>query len=95
MTRIFVFATLVLTGTLLAAGSVRATEQTAVAATVKKARPAERINADQAYKANCTRCHAELPKLEPRGMKTVLMHMRVRGNIPEDEARAILAYLTR
>ena len=54
-----------------------------------------RLTADQAYKANCTRCHSELPKLAPRAMKTVLMHMRVRANIPKDEARAILDYLTR
>lgn len=54
-----------------------------------------RLSADQAYKANCTRCHSELPKLQPGGMATVLMHMRVRANLPKDEARAILDYLTR
>lgn len=54
-----------------------------------------RLTADQAYKANCTRCHSELPKLQPGGMATVLMHMRVRANLPKDEARAILDYLTR
>ena len=54
-----------------------------------------RLSADQAYKANCTRCHSELPKLQPGGMVTVLMHMRVRANLPKDEARAILDYLTR
>ena len=54
-----------------------------------------RLSGDQAYRANCTRCHSELPKLQPRAMKTVLMHMRVRANIPRDEARAILDYLTR
>ena len=54
-----------------------------------------RLSADQAYKANCTRCHSELPKLQPGGMATVLMHMRVRANLPKDDARAILDYLTR
>ena len=54
-----------------------------------------RLSGDQAYRANCTRCHSELPKLQPRAMKTVLMHMRVRANIPKDEAQAILDYLTR
>lgn len=63
-------------------------------ASPKKAAPA-RLSAAQAYKANCTRCHSELPKLEPRAMTTVLMHMRVRANMPKDEARAILEYLTR
>ena len=54
-----------------------------------------RLSADQAYKANCTRCHSELPKLQPSAMATVLMHMRVRANLPKDDARAILDYLTR
>lgn len=54
-----------------------------------------RISPDQAYRANCLRCHSELPKLDPRAMKTVLRHMRIRANMPPDEARAVLAYLTR
>ena len=67
-------------------------------ATADKKAPTEgpkRLSADQAYKANCTRCHSELPKLEARAMKTVLMHMRVRANLPKDDARAILDYLPR
>ena len=60
-----------------------------------KAEATKRLSADQAYKANCTRCHSELPKLEARAMKTVVMHMQVRANLPKDDARAILEYLTR
>lgn len=76
----------------LKTGTPSARVQTAAAA-----KPAEGrgLSPDQAYKANCTRCHAELPKLRPEGMATVLMHMRVRGNIPDEDARAILEYLTR
>ena len=64
-------------------------------ATTSETRSKPRLTADQAYKANCTRCHSELPKLQPGGMATVLMHMRVRANLPKDEARTILEYLTR
>lgn len=53
------------------------------------------VDPDRAYKANCTRCHSEVPKLEPRAMKTVVMHMRVRANLTDAEARAIAEYLTR
>jgi len=51
--------------------------------------------ADQAYKSNCTRCHAEVPKLDPRQTKTIVRHMRVRANITHDEAEAILQYLNK
>lgn len=51
------------------------------------------IDADNAYKNNCMRCHTALPQYSPRMNKTVLMHMRVDGNIPGDEAAAILDYL--
>lgn len=49
---------------------------------------------DQAYKSNCTRCHAEVPKVDEKRSKTILRHMRVRGNLTKDEAEAILQYMT-
>lgn len=51
--------------------------------------------ADQAYKENCTRCHAEVPKLNSKQTKTIVRHMRVRANITHDEAEAILQYLNK
>ena len=51
------------------------------------------IDADEAYKNNCMRCHTGLPQYSPRMNKTILMHMRVDANIPGDEADAILEYL--
>ena len=51
------------------------------------------IDADEAYKNNCMRCHTGLPQYSPRMSKTILMHMRVDANIPGDEADAILEYL--
>ena len=51
------------------------------------------IDPDKAYKNNCMRCHAETPQYSARKTATIMMHMRVRANLPEDEARAILAYL--
>src|SRR5438876_6887543 len=52
------------------------------------------FSADDAYKQNCTRCHAEVPKVNERMTKTILKHMRVRANLTHDEAKAILEYLT-
>ena len=53
------------------------------------------VDGDQAYKANCLRCHAEPRKFRQREMVTIMRHMRVRGNLTEDETGAILQYLTR
>lgn len=108
MNRTFLFSLPLLTALLLGAGAARVHGQSSSKAgaqaktppavnaqTAEKAAAAKRISADQAYKANCTRCHSELPKLDARAMKTVLMHMQVRANLPKDDARAILDYLTR
>jgi hypothetical protein len=52
------------------------------------------ISADDAYKQNCTRCHSEVPPVSTRRTKTIVRHMRIRANIPAEEAQAILQYLT-
>lgn len=51
------------------------------------------FSADEAYKQNCTRCHSEVPKLDPKRTTTIMRHMRVRSNLTKDETEAILEYL--
>jgi hypothetical protein len=51
------------------------------------------VDPDDAYKNNCMRCHSGTPNYSPRMTQTILMHMRVRANLPQDEAEAILKYL--
>jgi hypothetical protein len=51
------------------------------------------IDPDTAYKNNCMRCHASTQQYSPRMTKTIIMHMRVRANLPDDVAQAILEYL--
>lgn len=51
------------------------------------------VDPDTAYKNNCMRCHASTQQYSPRMTKTIILHMRVRANLPEDQARAILEYL--
>jgi hypothetical protein len=51
------------------------------------------IDPDEAYKNNCTRCHATVQSYSPRMNKTILLHMRVRANLSADVAQAILEYL--
>lgn len=55
---------------------------------------AKGLDGDAAYKANCARCHAAPRKFSERRMATVMLHMRVRANLTEEETKAILKYLT-
>lgn len=78
-----------------------ATAPPAAAATAKmavvevKPKAAKELDADEAYKANCSRCHPAPRKYSERKMATIMRHMRVRANLTEDETEAILRYLTK
>lgn len=47
------------------------------------------------YAINCNRCHPERSAIERSALewKTVMLHMRVRANLPATQANAILEYL--
>jgi len=52
------------------------------------------LDPDEAYKNTCMRCHTSTQQYSPRMTKTIVMHMRVRANLTQEEAQAILKYLT-
>lgn len=72
------------------APAAKAASHAAPKAVAKKA-----LTPDQIYKANCTRCHAELPTMDARRTATIVRHMRVRANLTESEAKAIFEYLNK
>ena len=47
------------------------------------------------YAMHCNRCHPERYATERTGAqwKTIMMHMRVRANLPAEQAKAILKFL--
>lgn len=53
------------------------------------------LDGAQLYDINCNRCHSERYPTEhtPGEWKTLITHMRVRANLPADQAKAILKYL--
>jgi mono/diheme cytochrome c family protein len=55
----------------------------------------KKLTGAELYQVNCNRCHAERYPTEftSTQWKTVLIHMRVRANIPAAQAREILKYL--
>jgi hypothetical protein len=57
------------------------------------AKSKKELTPDQIYKANCTRCHSELPTMDARRTATIVRHMRIRANLTEREAQAIFEYL--
>jgi hypothetical protein len=72
----------------------KTTEPKAVEAKPPKAAK-NALSGAELYSMNCNRCHAERYPTERTAAqwKTILLHMRVRANIPADQARTILKYL--
>ena len=62
--------------------------------TPKKAQKKKLTGADL-YAMHCGRCHPEryATEFSANQWKTIMVEMRVRANLPEDQAKAILKYL--
>ena len=54
-----------------------------------------KLSGAELYSMHCNRCHPERYPTERTAAqwKTILLHMRVRANLPAEQARAILKYL--
>jgi mono/diheme cytochrome c family protein len=62
----------------------------------KPAEPAHnKLTGVELYAIHCNRCHPERYPVEfnQTQWKTLMLHMRVRANLPADQAREILKYL--
>jgi hypothetical protein len=79
--------------------SVPATNSVVIPATnsvAATATPARRqLSGAELYSMHCNRCHPERYPTERTAAqwKTILLHMRVRANLPAEHARTILKYL--
>jgi cytochrome c5 len=60
----------------------------------KAADTAANNEGERKFKQNCNRCHNAPEDLSPRVTGTVLLHMRVRASLSEDDEKAILRYMT-
>src|SRR5258708_937481 len=58
-------------------------------------KPEKKLGGAELYAIHCNRCHPERYATERTDAqwKTILLHMRVRANLPATDARAILKYL--
>jgi hypothetical protein len=69
---------------------------TGASTTKPKGRPAARqLSGAELYSMHCNRCHPERYPTERTAAqwKTIMLHMRVRANLPGQEAKTILKYL--
>jgi hypothetical protein len=63
--------------------------------TSESANEHQALTGAELYAINCNRCHPERSPVERNAIewKTILLHMRVRANLPAAQANTILAYL--
>jgi len=59
------------------------------------AAPAKKLTGEQLFAINCNRCHSERYPTEFSKVqwKTLLLHMRVRANLPPEQAQAVYKYM--
>jgi hypothetical protein len=62
---------------------------------VTKKAAKKKLTGAEVYALNCNRCHPERYATEwtPSQWKTIMLHMRVRANLPAEQAKAVLKYL--
>lgn len=65
------------------------------AAKPEKKAAKKQLSGAELYSMHCNRCHPERYATERTAAqwKTIMLHMRVRANLPADQAKAILKYL--
>ena len=70
--------------------------QTKPGSSAEKPKPApKKLSGAELYSMHCNRCHPERYPTERTAAqwKTILLHMRVRANLPAEQSRTILKYL--
>ena len=89
-------AVALLVGTLDLASTPNAdSEETKTNSVPVKSSGPRQLTGAELYSMHCNRCHPERYPTERTAAqwKTILMHMRVRANLPAEQARTILKYL--
>lgn len=58
-------------------------------------KPAKKLSGVELYAIHCNRCHPERypVELDETQWKTIMIHMRVRANLPAEQARAVMKYM--
>lgn len=77
----------------LATTAVAQTSTQTKAPTQTSVHKAPRVNEGQrVFEQNCSRCHNPPDGFSPRISSTVVRHMRVRANLSEEDAKALMKF---
>ena len=79
-----------LSGMKLYAGTQTQSEQKSPAPAVSNT---GQRSGEQIFMENCSRCHKPPMTISPRITGTIIMHMRVRAKLSEQDQKALLRYL--
>lgn len=77
----------------LAALSNGGPQQSKAAQPAKHAQAASPDRGQQVFEQNCSRCHNAPQGFSPRISGTIVMHMRVRANLSDEDYRALRRFL--
>ena len=79
----------------LSSAQAIATDDTNAPAQTLQSAATKKISGVELYAIHCNRCHPERYPVEfnEQQWKTLMLHMRVRANIPAAQAREIMKYL--
>jgi cytochrome c5 len=88
------FAVVFAAASLLTVAAADATANKDAKEETKKAEK-KKLTGAELYAIHCNRCHPERYATErtPAQWKTIMLHMRVRANLPAQEAKTIMKYL--
>ena len=90
------FAAAVCAALILVCGCAETKSTAGSAAEHQEPPPTEkRLAGAEVYSMHCARCHPERYPTERTAAqwKTILLHMRVRANLPAEQSRLVLTYL--
>ncbi len=84
-----------LSATCLTAADPKPAKEAEAGTKPEKKAEKKKLTGAELYALNCNRCHPERYPTEwnPAQWKTVMIHMRVRANLPASQAKSILKYL--
>jgi hypothetical protein len=77
------------------ASKTNSVEVTAKAKATKKGEAKKQVTGAELYSMHCNRCHPERYPTERTAAqwKTIMLHMRIRANLPAEQSKLILKYL--
>ena len=89
----FLFATVLVLWSMFLAVTVTNSQEQKTAKQNSAAQPPKGKSGEQVFNDNCLRCHTPPMTISPRITGTVIMHMRTRARLSQEDQERLLKYL--